>query len=68
MRETLIQVGATGFVLAAFVLCLVLIIVGLLKMRQERLRQRILEEAVKKMHLVAEQCWYEEYEEESWGI
>lgn len=66
MRETLIEVGATGFVLASLVLSFGLIIVGLLKMRQERQTRRILEQAVHKMHMIAEQRWYEQ--ESSEGV
>ncbi len=66
MQETLIEVGATIFVLACLGLSFGLIVVGIVQMCKERRQRnrRVLEHAVNEMYLVAEQRW-EEYEEES---
>ncbi len=66
MRETLIEVGATCFVLVCLGLSFGLIVVGIVQMCKERRQRnrRVLEQAVNEMYLTARLCW-EEYEEES---
>ncbi len=65
MQETLIEVGATIFVLACLGLSFGLIVVGIVQMCKERRQRnlRILEQAVNEMYITARLCWYEEESE-----